>query len=82
MTIQISKTTKTDTIMDDRTGQIYSAQTERLLQQLMKDVPPINRIPIGNLPVAGCEKCKGTGVKQITPSGRRIPCDCTNPAVR
>lgn len=35
---------------------------------------------LGNAPVQGCTKCKGTGIKRITASGRHVPCACTNPS--
>lgn len=43
------------------------------------EMPRHGFVELGNMPVKGCEKCKGTGVARILAGGRRIPCDCTNP---
>lgn len=69
--------------MDTRTGQIHLMNEGESLHELADrtGVPYRNLKLLGNLPVEGCARCKGTGVKRITPSGRRIPCKCTNPIV-
>lgn len=59
--------------MDTRTGQIVE------LDANTPQPPPYRYVPLGNLPDAGCQRCKGTGIKRITANGRRIPCACTNP---
>lgn len=67
--------------MDDRTGKIHMLNEGESLDDLAArtGVPFRHLRPLGNLPVSGCQRCKGTGIKRITPKGRRIPCDCTNP---
>lgn len=67
--------------MDDRTGIIYQQNQNETLAELSTrfGVPENHLIPLGNMPNDGCQKCKGTGIKKITASGRRIPCQCTNP---
>ncbi len=53
-------------------------QTFRDLAEKLR-IPERILVPLGNRPDAGCGKCKGTGVKKILASGRRVPCGCTNP---
>ncbi len=68
--------------MNADTGQIH--QILESLEAFKKSVPkaefPVHGfVELGNMPVEGCDRCKGTGVARIMPNGRRIPCDCTNP---
>jgi len=58
--------------MDTRTGEILIIDDNT--PQL-----PKHFVRLGNLPSGDCPRCKGTGIKKITPLGRRIPCPCTNP---
>lgn len=70
--------------MNCDTGQITQFENEEMMKAFIDKIPLVERpvfgfTELGNMPVQGCARCKGTGIKQITPSGRRIPCDCTNP---
>lgn len=68
--------------MNCDTGQIH--QLPEGLKAFVDSIPkaefPVHGfVELGNMPVKGCERCKGTGVERILPGGRRIPCDCTSP---
>ncbi len=69
--------------MNNDTGQIHEINEATMKDFIkgmsMADRPKFGFTELGNMPVEGCEKCKGTGVARIMPNGRRIPCACTNP---
>lgn len=70
--------------MNCDTGQIHQLAKDQTIEAFVKSIPiaemPVHGfVELGNTPIEGCEKCKGTGVARILPGGRRIPCKCTNP---
>jgi hypothetical protein len=67
--------------MNTNTGEIHDLQPFESLPQLADrlGVPTSDLALLGKRPDAGCQRCHGTGVKHIAPSGRRTPCSCTAP---
>lgn len=68
--------------MNTQTGKIHMMNEDENLDQLAKriGVPKEHLQQLGNAPAQDCQRCKATGIKRITAKGRRIPCQCTNPA--
>ena len=70
--------------MNNDTGHIHQLAHGQAFEDFKAKIP-ILEMPVhgftelGNAPVAECPNCKGTGVFRILPSGKRIPCKCTNP---
>lgn len=70
--------------MNNDTGEILKFTHDSAMKAFIKNIP-VKEMPVhgftelGNMPVKGCAKCKGTGVERILAGGRRIPCDCTSP---
>lgn len=70
--------------MNCDTGHIHQFANDATMKEFLANIPvheqPVHGfVELGNAPVQGCDRCRGTGIKEITTSGRRIPCTCTNP---
>lgn len=67
--------------MNTDDGRIYEMLTTESLKGLSErlNAPLAALEELTKAPDSTCPKCRGTGVKKIMFSGRRVPCECTGP---